>query len=73
MFKIERIIRDTKPFMKKVYIERKEVDMEVDSGTSKSTYHKYVYEIILLNIKLKCINITLKTYDDSIMSPYGEM
>lgn len=53
MFQVERIIEGNKPIMIKVFIERKEVEMEVDSGAGVSILPKEIYETVLPNIKLE--------------------
>lgn len=60
MFKIERVVEDSKPIMIKVQIEKKEIEMEIDSGARVSILPKEVYETILSHVKLEHTNSKLK-------------
>ncbi|XP_050440039.1 radial spoke head protein 3 homolog B-like [Adelges cooleyi] len=53
MFKVEKVMHDSKPIMVKVLIEEKEIEMKVDSGAGVSILPKDVYDRTLPYVKLE--------------------
>ena len=62
-----------RPYMVEMKIEGKNVDMEIDTGASRSTVSESVYEEILSHIPLKPAKITLKSYTGNILPILGEI